>query len=402
MTLPRILARKSLTLLGLNSGTSADGLDLAAVRITRGARGATVRYLAGEMKPYPPELRQLVLQTAAGASVDLDTVVRLDNALGLFFGRTAATFIGRLKRKRIRIDAIGSHGQTVRHVPQPRRLAGEQVRGSLQLGSPDQIAAQTGKVVVADFRQGDIADGGEGAPITTGAMYTLFGDIKKSRLIINIGGIANYYYLPPVSSRRPPSAADCGPGNSLSDILSRRLYGEGFDLRGARSARGQVCETLLQRLLAHPFFSDSSLSTGREAFGERMAQEILDYGLHRNLYREDMLATVVEFTAQAIVKGVRPILDEDSSLTSFYLTGGGRKNSFLVKRLRRLRPDKEVRLIDTLGISGDMIEAAAFAVMGEACLRSEPIITPIGGSREQRRVAPVPGRIVQPPRRRRT
>jgi len=165
MSLQNLLRKRRLVLLGLNSGTSADGLDMAAVRFTPSKNVPRITYLSGRHKSYPARLRHQALALADSTSVPLEDVIALDNLLGRFYGRAAANYIDQLQRSGIKVDAICSHGQTVRHVP--NRRAGATVGGSMQLGSRAMIAAQTGKMVIGDFRQADIALGNEGAPITT-------------------------------------------------------------------------------------------------------------------------------------------------------------------------------------------------------------------------------------------
>ena len=336
-------------MLGLNSGTSVDGLDMVAVRISRSGRRIRIKYLAGCTRPYPGEIQQLVQEVVDSQTVELDTIIDLDSLLGQFFGRAAATYCQSLSRRGIRVDALASHGQTVRHRPQKRNRGGFMVHGTLQLGSPEQVAAAVGKPVVADFRQADVAAGNEGAPITTAAVERLFATPDETRLLVNIGGMANYFYLPGKATGRRLDAADCGPGNCLSDNLTQQLFGERFDRRGARAARGQISQRLLTLLLANPFFSSGAVSTGREDFGQVVVDEILGFGRKFDLQPEDMLATTVELTAATIAMKVEPLVSRDSSLSKLYLTGGGRKNSFLVDRLRQRLPAVEVRPVDELG-----------------------------------------------------
>lgn len=395
MSLKKAINKRTLVILGLNSGTSADGLDMAVTRISRTKRDATVKYLAGHAKPYPSELRQLVLKVADSRIIDLSAVIRLDSLLGRFFGQAASAYIRRLAKNNILVDVVASHGQTIRHLPHKVQIGRFSITGTLQLGAPERIAAVTGKMVVADFRQADVAVGNEGAPITTGAMRRLFATSTESRLIVNIGGVANYFYFPKVKMRLKASAVDCGPGNSLSDILSQRLYGEKYDRKGLRASKGKVSERLLTLLLANPFFSGKTISTGREDFGVTIAEEILDFGQRFGLASEDMLASAAKLTAAAIAMKVRPLLGRDRNLSKLYLTGGGRKNNFIVNRLRQLLPDMEIHQADELGINADFIEAAAYAVMGEACLRSEPLN--LQGKNKTSSTSPVFGRIVQPP-----
>ncbi len=395
MSLKKILIRKTLVILGLNSGTSADGLDMAAVRISRTKRGVVIKYLAGCAKPYPVELRRLVLKVADSRTIDLNVIVHLDGLLGEFFGQAASAYVKKLKRNNISVDVVASHGQTIRHLPHKVQFGRFSIAGTLQLGAPERVAFATGKTVVADFRQADVAAGNEGAPITTAAMRLLFATSTESRLIVNIGGIANYFYFPKGESRLAVDAADCGPGNSLSDILSQRLYGKNFDVKGMHASQGKISKRLLTLLLANPFFSGKTISTGREDFGVATVHEILDFGQRFGLTPEDMLATAAELTAAAIAMKVRPLLHRDKKLSKLYLTGGGRNNSFLVNRLRHRLPEMEIHRADQLGFNADFIEAAAYAVMGEACLHSTPLS--LRSKNKSGSASPILGRIVQPP-----
>lgn len=394
MTLGRLTARKHLNVLGLNSGTSADGLDLAVLRI--GDNLSSVRVIAGSTRRFPAKLRELILQAADHSEIHLESLLRLDNYLGKFIGESAALYMKSLAEQGVRVDLVGSHGQTVRHVPQKVRVGRFLVRGTCQLGSLDQIAAVTGCVTVGDFRQADIAAGGEGAPITTGAMIRLFGNPKESRLIVNIGGMANYFYIPKGSLRLVPAARDCGPGNSLSDILTSRLFHRAYDRNGRLATRGTAHRELLSRLLAKPFFSSSARSTGREAFGSALAEEMLQFGRMEKLAPEDLIATAAELTVTAIAAAVRPIVAQDLSLTRVYLIGGGRRNSSFRSRLAGCLPELEIRLIDELGFDGDLIEAACYGVMAAACLWSRPLPSALLESKSARLRA-ILGRIAQPP-----
>jgi len=391
MTLRRLMQRKRLTVLGINSGTSADGLDLAVMRFAGSGR-ATM--LAGSSRRFPPGLRDLILSVADSDAVPLETVVHLDNLLGRFIGDAASALKKRLKTKNIAIDLIASHGQTVRHVPQRARLGRYLLNGSLQLGSLDQIAAATGLVTVGDFRQADIALDGEGAPITTGAMKVLFADPRRPRLIVNIGGMANYFYF--AKGGRQVAARDCGPGNSLSDILCRRLFDEPYDRNGRHAGRGTVSQRLLSLLAAHPFFGGTAVSTGRELFGPQLAERMVRFGRRFKLSHDDLIATAAEMTTTGIALAAWPLVKKDRALDTMYLMGGGRKNRHFVRRLAHHLPDLEIRPIEDLGFDGDLVEAAAYAVMGDACLRSRPLPgVPTGRQKRQRQ--PIGGRIAQPP-----
>jgi anhydro-N-acetylmuramic acid kinase len=368
---------------------------MAVIRVSRDGRKVRTKFLDGAERKFPSTINRLILTTADSRVIELNHLVYLDQLLGQFFAGSAARYIKRLESKGTRVDLIASHGQTVRHLPHLRKWKGFTLRGTLQLGSLEQIAARTGRVVVGDFRQADIALGNEGAPITTSAMNRLFSDRIESRLIVNIGGISNYFYLPAAKVKAPIRAADCGPGNSLSDLLSTRLFREKYDRSGRRASSGDVSRRLMHLLMSQPFFRGGSVSTGRESFGPDLAEKLIASGRKLRLANNDLLATAVELTARSIAHSLQPILKRDKTIRNLYLTGGGVNNSFMVRRISELLEALPVASIKKLGVNPNLVEASAYAVMGEACLRSESLPTRFDNRSRQKQ--PVLGRLVQPP-----
>ena len=396
MAIYKTLTKNSLVVVGLNSGTSADGLDMAALRFGSSKKKETIKLLAARTRRFDSVLRQTILDITDAARVSLNELVSLDNMLGIFFGRAAASFVKHLRRKGIMVDAIASHGQTIRHLPATMTIGKYRVHGTLQLGSPDQISVLTGKPVVADFRQADVALGGEGAPITVEAMRRLFADKHESRLIVNIGGMANYFYFPKGGDRWRTRAADCGPGNVLCDILSTRLFGEKYDRGGRRAGSGSVCDKLLTVLLERRFFKNTRNSTGREEFGPALVDRIMSSGRRFGISDGDIMATTAELTTVSIINRLRPLVRGDRATRKLYLTGGGSHNKFFVRRLQDCFPDIDVCTVKELGFNPDIVEAASFAVIGRAALCSQAMPTRFDGRRKQK-LQPVLGRIVQPP-----
>lgn len=398
--LTQLCDRKSLVILGLNSGTSADGLDLAAVSVSCDQSRLAARFLAGKSIAYPLAIRKLILKVADTDKLPVADIVYLDNLLGQFYGRAAGSFMSQLKRKNIAIDVVASHGQTVRHLPKTVQIAGHRVHGTLQLGSPAQIAAAARKVTVGDFRQGDVALGGEGAPITVAAMRILFGSSRQTRLIVNVGGMSNFFFFPPTNSRTQIRAADCGPGNVLSDLLCRKLYGEAYDKNGAHASGGVVSRRLMAMLQSSPYFSGKSRSTGREEFGPEMVARMIRLGRSMRLSADDLLATAVELTATSVARsiqrlGIAGAANRRGPAAALYLTGGGSHNRFLRSRLSELLPGLSVTTVRDLGMDPDLVEATAFAVMGGCTIWSRPLPTQFGRRKQNR--MPISGVICQPP-----
>ncbi|MCP4706644.1 MAG: hypothetical protein GY865_18755, partial [candidate division Zixibacteria bacterium] len=229
MSLNRVLKKKNLVVVGLNSGTSADGLDMAAIKINLSAKTPVVKFIKGTTINYPKKLGVLINDAIGNKVRSIDAMIELDRKLGVFYGEQADKFCQALAMKKINTDLIASHGQPVRHLPGKVKIGRRFESGTLQLGHPESIASRTGLITISDFRQSDIASGGEGAPITCWAMQHLFASKNENRMLINIGGIANYFLIPKRSSSKKMSAADCGPGNSLIDIITSKYFGKRID-----------------------------------------------------------------------------------------------------------------------------------------------------------------------------
>jgi len=261
------------------------------------------------------------------------------------------------------------------------------------LGHPETIAQKTSLVTVADFRQADIAVGGEGAPITAYAMYLLLADKKENRLFVNIGGISNYFLF---EKNRPPDkiqAADCGPGNSLIDILSSRLFSKKYDSAGRLAGQGKVSMRLLTLLLADDFLKGKyGPSTGRERFGEELADRILSLSKKLGLPTYDILATTTELTVLSIARKIDPLIKK-YKLKKLYLLGGGGKNKYLLRRLRENIDFVDIFSVDSLGYDSDYLEATCYAVLGFNTLKSIASGLPkVTGAKKYS----ITGRIVQP------
>jgi len=393
MILKKLIAKKSLVGIGLNSGTSADGLDLAAVKIDRFSNKVQVKFIKGITVNYPPPIRSAMNKFCTGQEMAVDEMIRLDRILGDFYGRQAAHFCAALSKVKICVDFVASHGQTVRHLPGKIKIGKKKRSGSLQLGHPETIADRTSLVTVADFRQADIAVGGEGAPITALAMYTLLADKKESRLFVNIGGISNYFLFEKKGQPNKIKAADCGPGNSLIDILSRRLFNKKYDSSGRLAKRGIVSQRLLALLLADSFLKGKyGPSTGRERFGEEMAERIINLSKKLDLSAHDMLATTTELTVASIARRINPLLKKHN-LEKIYLLGGGARNNYLLKRLRENLGLIDIYSVDSLGYDSDYLEAICYALMGDTTLKSITSGLPdVTGAKK----GSIAGRIVQP------
>lgn len=396
MNLIKLTGKRSLTILGLNSGTSADSLDMAVVKIGRSGVKKTIKILEHSETKYPKNLKKKIDEIINSETVTFTEFISLNNTLGKFYGKSSKKYIDKLKNKKINIDFIASHGQTIAHFPELIDLNNKKRSGTLQIGALNEIAAETKKVTVGNFRQADISLGNEGAPITVDALRQIIDSKKKSVIIVNIGGMSNFFYFPADKKKLAVQASDCGPGNSLSDILTQKLFGKPFDKSGKIAKTGEISSRLLLLLIKKSQLSGNKVSTGKEVYGDKLTKQILDYSKQLNLKNQDILATVGDFMAQLITKKLIPLLKLDENLSKLYLTGGGRKNKFFIERIEANLKDIKVEPIEKIGLCGDSVEAVSYAIMGEAAIRSEPLKTVFIKGKSQK-ILPVLGEIVQPP-----
>jgi anhydro-N-acetylmuramic acid kinase len=354
--------------IGLMSGTSVDGIDAALVVIAGDDRDLRVELRNGCTYPYPPTLRDRILAACSGKPLAASEFAELNDEIAASFAAAAMAIQAGFPPA----DLIGSHGQTIFHRPtEPGKMG-----YSWQLGRGEAIAAATGITTVSNFRVADIAIGGQGAPLVPKTDAILLSDENQVRCVQNIGGIANFTYLPPRSSpdwETKICGWDTGPGNSLIDLAVAH-YSKGeltYDADGAWAATGTIEEELLNRWLAHPYFTSlPPKSTGRELFGFDYFKEVIAETERLDISPANCLATLVEFTARTIVSNYRDFLPQLP--TQVLLCGGGSHNLYLRKRLQILLPTAEITTTDACGLNGDYKEAIAFAILAYWRIRDIP------------------------------
>ena len=365
-------AREDHLLVGLMTGTSADGLDAALVRVRGHGLEARPELVAYRETPMEEALRREILTLAGAETLAPERLMRLDAALGERYAAAVTELLAERSLDPGAIDAIGCHGQTLRHLP---REAGGGEALSLQVGSAAVLAERTGIAVVSGFRQRDTAAGGEGAPLVPMADWWLFRSPEETRVLLNLGGIGNVTYLGRKAAASDVVAFDTGPANALLDGLVR-LQSDGalrHDEGGAIAATGAVSEALLTELLADPFFTQPPpRSTGRERFGEHYAEQVRALGVGMGLSEEDVLATGVELIAASVHHAVERFLEPRGGVEAVFVSGGGARNATLMKALERRFARVPVRALDTLGIPGEAKEALAFALLAHLTLSGVP------------------------------
>ena len=364
---------RPLLAIGLMSGTSADGVDAALVRIFPGAR-TRVETLDFHAPPYPKNLRERLLLAGGEAGALTDEICSLHREVGEAFAAAAFEVASSSGARLEQIDFISSHGQTVRHLPED--MAG--VRGPLlpstfQIGDPAFIAQRTGITCVSDFRSRDMAAGGAGAPLTPWAHRILFSRENTASAFLNLGGISNVTYLPPAGAEGV-FGFDCGPANMALDALAGRITNgeKTHDQDGALAAAGRVCPDTLAELRRHPYLKRKPpKSTGREMFGEAFVDETIERMASRGGDLKDAIATLTAFSASCVADAIRDFFPTDSPLAEVVVGGGGVHNKTLMRGLRDALGDLPLVESDARGVSTDAVEAVCFALLAWGTLTGQ-------------------------------
>lgn len=371
--------------IGLMSGTSVDAADAAIVEFPQ---GAPPRVIATHGEPPDPGLRSDLLHLSQQvAGVSLSKYGELHQRVGAWFADAALAVMEKAGIDARDVAAIGSHGQTVRHEPEALHPF------SLQLGAPSLIAARTGCRVVADFRNSDIALGGQGAPLVCAFHHHLFADTTQARAIINVGGIANITFLPTAAAWDIDAVTglDTGPGNALMDAWISDHFQRPLDADGHWAASGNVNPALLTQLMADSYFGrPPPKSTGREYFNLDWLRAQIDSVTQPPL-TADVQATLCEFSARTIAQAVEDYGPGDEELL---LCGGGARNPELCRRLAARVAPRPLRLTQDYGVDADWLEAIAFAWLAMRTINGQsgnvPAVTgarsavPLGGVYEAR------------------
>jgi anhydro-N-acetylmuramic acid kinase len=377
---PISVDRKPMLVLGLMSGTSADGMDVALVRIAprRGKPAAVLdaRLLDFHTLPFPAAVRKEILRIANGGGCTSADISNLNFLLGKLFARAALAACARFRVRPGQISLIGSHGQTIYHQGRPQPyLRTWRTASTLQIGEPAVIAERTGITTIGDFRVADMAAGGQGAPLVPFVDYLLYRHPTRARLALNIGGIANLTLIPAAAAPQQVMAFDTGPGNMLIDALVHNLTRgrQSFDRNAQMARRGTLLPTLLNQLLAHTYFRQKPPKTcGREQFGEAFAQRVLRMARRsRRVKAEDLIRTVTLLTPLSILASIHrwviPQFVGGVTLGPFdlILSGGGAHNPLIRAQLEAGLAGRGIHILTSgeLGVPEDGKEAYAFAIL---------------------------------------
>ncbi len=350
------MSSRSEIYIGLMSGTSLDGIDIAIVDFT----DSNPTGLHCHTQPYPEILVQRIRNVIQADRITIDQLCKLDVNIARTYADVVNQTLSALPIELDKIRAIGCHGQTIQHKPNMEPAY------TLQIGDPNTLSALTGLTTVADFRRRDIALGGQGAPLAPGFHQSMFRTLDCNRVIINIGGIANITLLP-ADADKPALGFDTGPGNTLLDYWIQKHLGNKYDNKGKWAASGQIVDELLQAMQSdEDYFSQKPpKSTGTEYF----SPDWINAFSANSLKPVDVQATLLELTATTIIRGIQQL---DEVPDECYVCGGGVHNQQLMRRLQSLFPDTTINSTCKLQIDPDYVEAFAFAWLARQTINGQP------------------------------
>jgi anhydro-N-acetylmuramic acid kinase len=358
---------KSIRVVGLMSGTSADGIDVAVAQILGAPPNLRARIEHATSIHFPREIRETILRVANGAASSSAEISELNFTLGELFGDAVIKACRKFRVPLASVALIGSHGQTIFHQGSPSRVRGTRHAAStLQIGEPAIIAARTGVTTIGDFRPADMAVGGQGAPLVPFVDYLLYRNAKIGRVALNVGGIGNVTVIPPGAKPEGVFAFDTGPGNMIIDALMRH-YSAGklrFDFNADFASTGQVWPELLDLLLKdHYFRIRPPKSCGREQFGEAYTQRLIEWGVKHRARPADIVRTATSFTALTIVDAWHRYIAPRAKIRQLIVAGGGAHNPLIMAQLAAALDGVEVTTSAALGVPEDGKEAFAFAIL---------------------------------------
>ncbi|WP_343668062.1 anhydro-N-acetylmuramic acid kinase [Chitinophaga sp.] len=356
--------------IGLMSGTSLDGLDVALCAISGSGMDTKVVLEQFETVPYPPAVKDEIRKIFAKETISFQQLCLLHPWIA---NHHAAWILQCLQKWNIdpsAVDLIASHGQTVYHSPRILHQQAAFPNATLQIGDGDHIAVKTGIITLSDFRQKHIAAGGEGAPLALYGDYCLFSQQGEDRIMLNMGGIANFTFLPGSLDAKAVFVTDTGPGNTLLDAFARHYFQVEYDADAQFAKQGTVNEKLLNALKENSFFKEGfPRTTGPELFNKEYVWKALA-GADINPF--DMMATLTRFSADTITDALLSVLDANKSY-AVYMSGGGAHNPLLVELIKARMPHLKIKTTSELGIAGDAKEAVLFAILANEAVMGEGI-----------------------------
>lgn len=360
-------------ILGLMSGTSLDGLDMALCSFSGSGLSTKVKILKFDTYNYSKEFKEEIKHVFAKPKVDFEFLCLLNEKIGLHHAEIINETLQKWNIDKDTVDVIASHGQTVYHAPQIKHQKLDYPNATLQIGDGDHIAVHTGIITISDFRQKHLAGGGEGAPLAVYGDYILFADEEKNRFLLNIGGISNFTYIPALKNKNSRFfSTDTGTGNTLIDQFMQVEFGLYYDKDAEKAQQGNVNQNLLTALLNHSFFElNTPKSTGPELFDLNYLNNARQQSQTLSIDQNDVLATLCEFTAISIATEINKVAIVEN--TEIILSGGGIHNPLIVKRLKSLTNGITLKDTQIKNILPDAKEALLFALLANETLCGEAL-----------------------------
>jgi anhydro-N-acetylmuramic acid kinase len=357
---------------GLMSGTSLDGLDIALCRFSGNGLQTKFSLLNFTTVPYQEDFKKEIAAVFARKDGGLEKVCLLNAYIGNFHGGLVLQALIEWNVKPGDVDFIASHGQTIYHAPKRLHQQDDYPNATLQIGDGDHLAVKTGILTISDFRQKHVAAGGEGAPLALYGDVLLGSKAGENRILLNIGGIANLTYLPGNGNYNNILCTDTGPGNTLIDAACRKFFNRPYDEDSKIAFSGNVNEPLLNALLNQPFFTEKApKTTGPELFNLAYVEQAQKQSSSLSISYEDLVCTLSAFTAKSIAVFITTNFNAGD--IKIFASGGGAKNSYIVNYLKKALPNAIIADTSNLGINPDAKEAILFALLGNEALCGEPL-----------------------------
>ena len=372
----RTAGKHERTILGLMSGTSLDGLDIAVCTFSGSGTHTKLNVAHYTTVPYTEDFKAAVRKIFSIRAVDLEAVTLLHAHIARVHATMVLSALESWKLSAASIDVIASHGQTIYHAPKFLHPTSGYDNATLQIGDGDILSTATGIITISDFRQKHIAAGGEGAPLALFGDSILFASETENRVLLNMGGIANFTYLPAGQTTEIIST-DLGPANTLIDSYVKANYnGLSYDANGEIASTGTINEGFVNEVLAHPFFNAAFPKTiGPELFNLDFIANALKTAGIVLMAHQDMVASLSYITARVIADGIHKVVGDDNLELVIYASGGGIHNAYIMQQLQNMCPGASFKNLETLGVHPDAKEAVLFAVLANEALAGSPTLS---------------------------
>lgn len=372
-----IYKKKNRLIIGLMSGTSLDGIDTVILKVTGSGTNTRISQVDFVTYPFPNELKDMILRNAETNGGNVTEICKLNFYIAHYYATSVKKICKKNKIELSEIDLIGSHGQTIHHLPVPSKEFGLNAASTLQIGDPSVLAKLTGILTIGDFRVGDVALGGQGAPLVPYFDYIMFNSKTKNRCLLNIGGIANLTVLKKNCTSEDVYAFDTGPGNMLIDTLMKKYYNKPYDKDGKIARQGRISEILFSALKEKDYYiyQKPPKSTGREYYGKYFLPEILNS--FPDIDPSSIISTITEYTSYSINFNYEMYLKKKVRIEELFVSGGGAYNPAVMDGLSKyFGKSVQIKKIESLGFSSDSKEAVCFAILANELINGNATNVP--------------------------